>query len=233
MYSAGFPPGVRSAVLADLNSDGWLDFLELSTTWVNKTASAWLYDPAGASLNPPNVWKRDDRYDPDHDFFLINGAFLDGAELAVLDVNGDGAVDIVGDSVRDRNGAQHPQAFISTSSYSDLIRLVRNGTGGEIAITYESAITQRDLQEGGLEDQAVVHASETGETLGSTIADVVRWTAEPVVSEVRIAGPNREPDAGNSPFGPPTTYHYAHPRFCVMSQSELGFRVVERTRPGG
>ena len=146
----------------------------------------------------------------------------------VLDVNGDGAVDIVGDSVRDRNGAQHPQAFISTSSYSDLIRLVRNGTGGEIAITYESAITQRDLQEGGLEDQAVVHASETGETLGSTIADVVRWIPLPVVTEVRIKAPNRKPDPAGPPgteFGPPSRYRYAHPRFYVAAH----FQSCNRT----
>jgi RHS repeat-associated protein len=232
------PPGHSVGQLVDLNSDGWLDFLQLQIPPVVGLSSAWLYNPDGASLNPPNVWVRDSRYDVDVTFRLLEFAtLLDGVSFAFLDVNGDGSTDVVGDILRDARGGsirEYPQAFISNSKHSDLIKLVRNGRGGEIAISYESAIVQRDASLGGLEEKAEDHAFAVGETLIETVLDdVVRWTSTPVVSEVRIAGPNRKPGAGENGFGPPSKYRYAHPRFCVKNRSDLGFRIVERTRPGG
>jgi RHS repeat-associated protein len=235
------PPGSRSGVLTDLNSDGWLDYLQLQADKNFPGAAAWLFDPAGASASPPDVWKRDDRYDVPIDFGLIGDSVLDGVSFSVIDVNGDGAVDVVGDQIRTgllgipSTVEYHDEAFVSNSRYSDLIRLVRNGRGGQISIAYTSPITQRDLAPSGLEEQAAIHAAETGETLSASSDDVVRWTSAPVVSELRTAGPNRKPDP-TSPvagFGPPVVYRYAHPRFCLEARTDLGFRIVEKTRRGG
>ncbi|HIK85696.1 MAG TPA: hypothetical protein EYG08_11340 [Myxococcales bacterium] len=241
--------GPASGYLADLNADGFLDYIQAhNTLYVGK--KAWLFDPAGASLTPPNVWIRDDRYDVDLDFMhLTYGGSRDPnyLGLAVLDVNGDGAADVVGDDLKEVlvGGAQgniFPQVFLSKSKHSDLIRLVRNGTGGEVQITYESAIIARDSALTNppgsldLEIAAEQHAVATAEGLdGTNIADAVRWLPRPVVSEVRVSGPNRKPDPADpsSDFGSPARYRYAHPRYCVKSRSDLGFRVVEQTRPGG
>ena len=233
------PPGHTAGHLVDLNSDGWLDFLQLQLPPVTGVSAAWLYNPAGASLNPPNPWMRDPRFDVDAEFgVLALGSILDGVSFAFLDVNGDGAIDVVGDLLTAGSNSgpptEYPQAFISNSHHSDLIKLVRNGRGGKISVRYESAIAQRDSSVDGLEDQAIEHALDVGETLdGTTVADVIRWINAPVVREIRIAGPNRKPDIGELEFGPPTTYRYAHPRYCPKSRSDLGFRIVERTRPGG
>ena len=228
---AGFPTGY----LTDLNADGFLDYVQAHTLPYVPGNAAWLFDPAAGAA--PSRWVRDNRYDLDIDYNLINFEFSDSAGFVVLDVNGDGTADIVGDDLRE-DGWARPQAFISGSYRSDLLRLVDNGRGGKVAISYESAILQRDSDPLGLELEATEHASTTGESLnGTTIADVIRWTATQVVSDIRIAGPNREPEyIEGEPgweFGPPTTYQYAHPRYCVESRSNLGFRIVERTLPAG
>jgi len=231
--------GSSTGHFADLNADGWLDYIQAHTSKNYPGYKAWLFNPAGASTSTPTptpkMWVRDARYDLGIEYGLIFSAYADSLGFSVLDINGDGAADIVGDDLRDQSGVEHPQAFISRSGHSDLLRLIRNGMGGQIAITYESAIVQRDLSTGGLEMQAEAHATAVAERIGMTAADVIRWTSSPVVSEVRIAGPNRksDPSIPGSLFGPPDSYRYAHPRFCVKSRSNLGFRVVARTRPGG
>jgi RHS repeat-associated protein len=230
--------GSSTGHLADLNADGWLDYIQAHTSQNYPGYKAWLFDPAGASQSTPTMWIRDTRYDLGIEYGLIFAAYADALGFSVLDINGDGAADVVGDDLRDQYDVEHPQAFISRSRHSDLLRLVRNGTGGQMAISYESAIVQRDLSIAGLETQAADHATATGEALGNfgaTSGDVMRWTSAPVVSEVRIAGPNRKPDSEipGSAFGPPEKYRYAHPRFCVKSRSNLGYRLVARTRPGG
>ena len=230
--------GVSTGYLADLNADGYLDYVQAHTLKWHPGNKAWIFDPAGATATPRNPWVRDARFDLDIDYNLINAEFSDSVGFTVLDINGDGATDIVGDDLRS-DGVEHPQAFISRSKHSDLLRLVRNGRGGELSIAYESAIVQRDATIDGLEAEAKSHAIFVNEALDEATdstanADVIRWTSNPVVSEIRIAGPNRKPEnAAASAFGPPTTYRYAHPRFCVKSRSDLGFRIVESTRPGG
>jgi RHS repeat-associated protein len=220
------PPGIQSGHYIDLNADGWLDFVQTDLPpKLFPVNASWLYDPAGAT------WVKDERYDVDVRWdILLLGGYLDGLGFSYLDINGDGAGDVIGDRLRETNNGKttyYPQAFISNSGHSDLIRLVRNGSGGEIAISYEAAIAQRDLSVGGLEKQADDHASSVGETInGTTIADAVRWNATPVVSEVKVTGPNRAP-------GSSTKYRYAHPRYCSTNRSDLGFRIVERVRLGG
>ena len=74
---------------------------------------------------------RDPRYDLDIDYNLIGQGFADSVAFTLLDVNGDGAADIVGDDLRYGAPAiEYPQAFVSRSDHSDLLRLVRNGTDG-------------------------------------------------------------------------------------------------------
>ena len=220
------PPGTQSGHYVDLNADGWLDFVQTDLPpKLSPVNMSWLYDPAGAT------WVRDERYDVDVRWgILLLGGYLDGLGFSYLDINGDGAGDVIGDMLRETNNGSttyYPQAFISNSGHSDLIRLVRNGSGGEVAISYEAAIAQRDLSVGGLEEQADDHASSVGEAInGTTIADAVRWNATPVVSEIKITGPNRAP-------GSSTKYRYAHPRYCAENRSDLGFRIIERVRPGG
>ncbi len=237
--------GPPSGYLADLNADGFLDYIQAHNTSEYVGKKAWLFDPAGASQQPPNVWIRDDRYDLDIDYGEIAiPPDPDYLGFALFDVDGDGAVDILGDDLKDQNGIPVPQVFLSKSKHSDLLRLVRNGTGGETSIVYESAIHARNsvaLNPAGnadIEADAAAHAVLTGEALVSTGAapvDVIRWSTKPVVSEISIAGPNRAPDPAfpGQVFSAPTRYRYAHPRYCAKSRSDLGFRVVERTRPGG
>jgi len=225
--------GYSTGHLADLNADGFQDYIQAHTTNGSRGTEAWLFDPAAETVDAR--WIRDDRYDLDIDYGYINFDFADSAGFAIMDVNGDGAVDVVGDELRTL-GTVHPQAHLSRSIRSDLLRLVRNGRGGEISIEYESAILQRDESAGGLEDQATLHSATTGEALlGTPKADVVRWSPLPVVSKVRVKAPNRKPDS-DSPvpgFGPATSYRYAHPRFSPETRSDLGFRISETTRPGG
>jgi hypothetical protein len=227
--------GWATGNLADLNADGWLDYIQAHPTHGQVTPGnkAWLFNPAGASGNPEDMWIRDSRYDLDIQFNLVGTFYSDMVGFAVLDINGDGAADVVGDDLEDGNNVQQPQAFISKTKHSDLLRLVRNGIGGEIAIEYDSAISQRDAPGTGVEFTAESHANEVQEDLATAgLMDVIRWTPSPVVSAIRIKAPNRESGAG-SQWSPPSTYQYAHPRYCPKSRSELGFRVVQSTRPGG
>ena len=131
--------------MADLNADGFLDYIQAHTDKAYPGNKAWLFNPAGATESPPNMWLRDARYDLDIDYPLIFDAFADALGFSVLDINGDGAADIVGDNLTDAGSTDHPQAFISRSNHSDLLRLVRNGRGGEMSIAYESAIQQLSL----------------------------------------------------------------------------------------
>ncbi|HEB88932.1 MAG TPA: hypothetical protein ENI85_05115 [Deltaproteobacteria bacterium] len=230
--------GMQTGQLADLNADGYLDYIQTHTNPNRPGREAWIFDPAGASRPVPDMWIKDPRYDLDIDYDLIGDLYLETIGLAVVDIDGDGAADIVGDSLKGpaSDPTPVPQAFVSKSTHSDLLKLVRNGTGGQLAIRYASAILQRDGTAGGLEEEAEADAQALGEALGATaLADSVRWDSGPVVREIRIAGPNRapDPDLPGTAFGPPTTYRYGHPRFCTKSRSELGFRIVEETRPGG
>ena len=235
--------GPPSGHLVDLNADGFLDYIQVHNTEEYIGKKAWIFDPAGVTLQPPNVWIRDHRYDLDIDFVEIGEPpDPDHVGFALFDVNGDGAMDVVGDDLKDLSGNQLPQVFLGNSKHSDLIRLVRNGRGGEMSIGYESAIVVRNgaLQNPpgsvDLEAAAKQHATQMAEALDDTpIADVVRWTTLPLVTETKMAGPNRAPDPASpgQSFGPSTKYRYAHPRYCTRSRSSLGFRVVEQTRPGG
>ena len=228
---AASPSGARTGVLADLNADGWNDYLQLQLDKNYPGGAAWIWDPGGSE---GNEWRRDERYDMNIVFSLFGDTVLDGLEMTTIDINGDGAVDVVGDNIREKdfsnNWTDYPHAFVSRDGYSDLLRVVRNGRGGTIEIEYESAISQRDAS---LEADAESHADWFGESLDDAgIEEVVRWTNGPVVTETRVSGPNREPDPDGQ-GGAATEYSYAHPRYCVESRSDLGYRIVARTRPAG
>lgn len=211
--------GTSAGMFADLNGDGLLDFIRLQ---LNQLATeSWLQSPAGAT--PTSVWQRDTRFD-----FLIdwgrtvthpltgNPVFLwlptinpDGIipNFQAFDVDGDGSADLVGDL----------HAFLSESRYSDLVRSVDNGRGGFIDVEYDSRIWQRDAS---LEAAADLDAQQPETPEGG---DASLWRARPVVSRVTVSGPDFAEAESQ--------YRYAHPRFSTAHRADLGFRIVEETRP--
>ena len=208
----------RSGFVGDFNGDGWVDYLKHDIHHTSSTQT-FLQDPGA-----PNPWLADPRFDLPMTLQDWNNAnaywnqFGQNSGFAVLDVNGDGVSDVVGDT----------KALVSVYAHADLVATMRNGKGGTLELRYEAALRQQDAA---LEAQASAHADEPeiAESLGSVLKDVVRWTPSPVVVSVTVSGPNIESEPGSA--GVVTEYRYAHPRFCLDSRSDLGFRLVERTRP--
>ncbi|MGH0029666.1 MAG: RHS repeat-associated core domain-containing protein [Myxococcota bacterium] len=209
--------------LGDLNGDGWLDYLFLDPYFsFHSPSEAWLGGPSG--------YVKDDRFAPLEASEVCNlnpGCLGSSAQFQrhtiMVDANGDGSLDVLGQDF----------ARISISRHADLLSEVRNGQGGTVRIAYEPMAWGRDSSAGGLEEVAESHAAAHGEALGTALEDVARWTSSPVVTSVSIEGPNvGDLSQGGAP-GPvaPTTYRYAQPRYCTESRTDLGFRLVERTRP--
>lgn len=212
-YSAlGSPAGM----LADLNGDGALDYVRLQLNYF--TTESWIQSPAGAT--GASVWRRDDRFDfpinwsrsvvhPQTGYTVQPGLEFDDfiPAFRVFDVNGDGSADLVAD--------QH--AFVSMSRYSDLLSSVDNGHDGLINIDYGQPIRRRLSS---LEVAADLDAQQPETPEGG---DASFWRAGPVVRSVEVTGPDFAPAL--------TSYRYAHPRFCTGLRSDLGFRLVERSRP--
>ena len=218
------------ALLGDLNGDGWADFvrLQLNSTFGLEAAS-WIFRHGDGSV-PSGHWVRDARFDfpidwyrsvahpvePDwfDDCTIENSCNLSGRYQSfrpvfqLVDVDGDGSSDLVGDL----------NAFRSKASHADLLRSIDNGQGGLVDIAYASTIAQADS---GLEDQWTP-MPEGFEVLDG--GDVALWGPRPVVSEVTLTGPSL---AANHV----TRYRYARPRFCGELRSDLGFGLVELTRP--
>jgi RHS repeat-associated protein len=200
--------------LADLNGDGWVDFLGSSN---GISYSARLHSRDGVDTvggaGPP-LWKSG-----------VNGfappTFGVDDALFVADVNGDGAADLLVPGA-DATTPSTAKAYVSTQpTIPDLLREVKNGQGGTLTLAYERALFQRDAAlEGLAEDDAAIPSY--GESADPGPGGLWRL---PVVTVVTIAGPNRTPGT--------TAYAYAHPRFCPEHRTGLGFRLLERTRPDG
>jgi len=215
--------------LADLNGDGWLDFIKIDTdnpwNWSTASVKAWIFshDDAPAS----NSWTREETYDPPVDWYrstphplVANKVCTAGSACDVwpywvpfeptflaIDIDGDGSTDLVGDL----------HGFLSQTRHGDLLREVQNGRGETVAIEYKSMIGQMEPT---LEDLALEEAPPEA----AEASDIVLWRGSAVVSRVTVTGPNLAPGAA-------TDYAYAHPRFSPILRSDLGFRLAERTRP--
>jgi hypothetical protein len=203
--------------LRDLNGDGLLDFIRVR---VNELSESWIQAPAGSTT--ASKWLRDTRFD-----FLIDWSrsvtnAVTGGEVAmgpgwneflpgiqIFDIDGDGSADFVSDQ----------NALLSRSRHGDLIESVENGRGGRIEVEYAPAIWQKVPA---LEDAAALDAQQPETPDGG---NAVLWRPSPVVSRVHVTGHGFAEAA--------TEYRYAHPRFCSGLRSDLGFRLVEQTRPDG
>ncbi len=208
---------------ADLNGDGWLDFITIDTFYVDALQTAAYLFAGRDDGDADGYWERDTRFDlpirlaadaphplpggaPDHcahgyNCYLVNPVPARTA-FVVFDVNGDGADDVIGDF----------QAFLAKPRHGDLLREIDNGRGGRIEIAYASAIQQRD---------AALEAAVADPGPGA--GDAILWRPTPVVSRVTVTGPD---------FAPAQTgYTYARPGFCPTWRSEEGFRLIETVRP--
>ena len=213
---AGTSLGVTTGWLRDLNGDGLLDFARVELRLLE--TKSFIQSPAGAT--PATRWLPDTRFDFPINWDRIVTNPLLGDEVAIglgwynflpgfqiFDINGDGSADFVSDQ----------NALLSRSRHGDLIESVDNGRGGTVHVEYAPAIQQRDAA---LEAAAAVDAQQPETPDGG---DAVLWRSTPVVSRVHVTGDG---------FATATTeYRYAHPRFCSGLRSDLGFRLIEQTRP--
>ena len=121
--------------------------------------------------------------------------------------------DLDGDGLEDRLGYDGVRYF-SIVAHPDLLRVIRNGRGGEITLSYAAEAEQQDAA---LELLADLHAPDD--------AGAPRLTRRPVVESVTVDGPAQEPAT--------TRYAYARGRWSPRLRSGLGFGLVRSTRPDG
>jgi RHS repeat-associated protein len=208
----------------DVNGDGLVDVLRLDGSAGSTGRRTWIHQPAAASPPGSTVWVPDDV----NEWFrgpsiLVTQEEKEGGGIhwivdrgtRLLDLDGSGTTDLV----RSDNGLN--VAHVSVVSHLDRLRRYENGQGGSVALTYVSAIVQRDAT---LEGEAAADIGPPPAGLGeSAIAGILRWSPHPVVSQISVAGLAAGPYV--------TSFRYAHPRFCPLLQSGLGFRAVRSTLP--
>jgi RHS repeat-associated protein len=198
----------------DLNGDGLLDLVQSDASTPN-SRRAWLNDPAGGSAASAR-WREDTRFQPPTGLEFQDPApgpeeFPADRGVLLADVDGNGTSDFVR-----AYAASTRAASLSVTALPDLVSSLENGEGGRWDYTHASAVEQRDAA---LEALAAADASEKGEASNP----LERWTADPVLFEVRVTG------IGVGPYV--STYAWAQPRFCTALRSWLGFRVREVERP--
>lgn len=235
---------------ADLNGDGWIDFITsdpegLAGPLSSDRPRVFLHQPGAAGsvwqavpdLLPAGIARiRMDLKGPG-----ARGEGLDGVEeygpagYALTDVNGDGVMDFV---ASDRLLMTHKSSWISTpaSARSGLLSRYQNGRGLTVDLTYASATQQRDpAREARAEAHAQAPAQDAdatndglAEPLGPdpvwpSVDDNRHWTSGPVLASRTVSSPMSAAAT--------TTYRYAQPRRCPAHRADLGFRLVEVTRP--
>jgi len=208
---------MTTGMLGDLNGDGFLDFMRLVISpqfgyydrevWIRNPGAvavdqAWILAPA---FVPPIEWLRPVTWG--YGTVSPGNGVIPRYEL--LDIDGDGTDDVVGD--------QH--AFFSKAEHADLLGSVDNHRGGTVAISYASMLQQSDS---GLENADRYPVIPWADAAGN----IALWRASPVVSSVTLYARNL-PAAGDT-----TTYAYAHPRFDRAQFSDLGFGLVRSTHYG-
>ncbi|MGH9199767.1 MAG: RHS repeat-associated core domain-containing protein [Vicinamibacterales bacterium] len=219
---------VTMAELGDFNGDGFVDVIDLDRLQATNDWEVWIHDPKIAAASGASAWRRDERFDaifgclctipPDaSDCHAISPY---GGQLVcmntffprfhILDINGDGVDDLVGDT----------HAFIAQSRHADLLSHIDNGRGGAIVIEYTGMTQQRDDM---LETAAAYPTVPWANDAGA----VELWRGAAVVSSVTVTGPNLAAP------GAITDYRYAHPRFDRDWRAGPGFGLVRQTRPGG
>jgi RHS repeat-associated protein len=209
----------NAVTLSDVNGDGLVDVVRTDGSGDAETdfLSTWVQNPGNAAAAPWNVWMLDTHFRAATGFHTqrrmqdLGFKWIADQGSRILDLDGNGTLDYAM-SNPDDTGARS-----SRVSILDRLRHYTNGQGGEVEITYQSAIVQRDAT---LESSAALDLTTTGE---AALAGIVRWIPTAIVSQLSTSGL----DAG--PFV--TTFRYAGPRFCPVLRSGLGFRLVETTLP--
>lgn len=214
----------QAAVFADLNGDGFSDFVQLRTLDPNFDTATWIHSPGEAG----SAWVRDQQFDLPIDFLGRTARHPGGPhphgtcpdcqitdyypQFQVIDINGDGADDVVGDI----------HAFLGFAN-SDLLGSIDNGRGGLVEIAYTSARVNHVLED--LHDENPLE----GAVPGPGPLESVLWRPVPVVWRVEVTGPNIAKDAAGKTTQR-TLYAYGHPQFCQVYRSDLGFGIVQVTR---
>jgi RHS repeat-associated protein len=207
----------NSLVFIDLNGDGWVDLLQGKDeqAGTEDVMKAWLHDPSAPldSNGNPSVWV-------DHsDSFKPSAPFYPGTQFADLDGNGTADI-LLGWFLYGGGSFTADDVYLSPGTYGDLLASVDNGRGGITDFTYVSAVVQRNAA---MESEAEAHAVSLGDADGSSEV-VTRFTPKPVISEQTVSGVGI---AANVTTG----YRFGRPRFDPVERSDLGFGLIESTRP--
>jgi hypothetical protein len=226
-HAYGRVPWPEYVMLVDVNGDGWTDLMKTDPLTPDGAVASWLYDPSAPG---GSVWVQDVRFGPPA-YSLITGV------VQVLDVDTDGAVDFLkaGRSTNSSNAEQ--MAILSQSRLPDLLVEYDNGLGGVTRFSHAMPAGQQDAAR---ETDAAAHAENTpGEAEASASTGITFWPLLPVVVSETVEGLNllNDGDPGTpiaaTPSPATTNYAYARPRRCLDHRVDLGFRLVEATRPDG
>ncbi|MCR9092851.1 MAG: hypothetical protein NXI30_01415 [bacterium] len=232
------PPN-RKVQFVDLNGDGWVDMLgENHQSFTEDIEYVYLHNPGKSG----SVWVKDSafKYKPSGGL-LIRGTDNDlsspkPAGYGMTDFNGDGIVDFIASERTFSDWRDDQNSYVSTTGgdRTDLLRSYDNGRGVVVEFEYASLIQQRD---GTRESTALWHAtwaSDDGDASNDGLAeppgpdpvwpsvnDVVHWPNKSVLARRIVTGPSIEPAE--------TAFAYGHPRRCLETKNDLGFRLVEET----
>lgn len=219
--------GVR---FSDIDGDGWTDLVQgkrIVAEYSDReeitglVRRAFLFDPSGAG----SVWREDQRFAPNFDLTELGSGKTQPTGVQLLDVNADGADDVV------LIGAKR----ISRSTLPGLIASLDNGRGGVIGFAHETQVRRRttsDFTE--IVTLALSVAAFEGVLPGelglpsAPAYSTPRWTKRPVVAAqtARNMAEVGTPDATME-------FTYAGPGYSLENRSSLGFAGLLTKRPDG